>query len=56
YLPFHKEARREEANQCHESAFPPGGECAHPLPSTSHTPDFIKPGTSFSSQREHEDD
>ncbi|MCJ8736678.1 hypothetical protein PDJAM_G00015240 [Pangasius djambal] len=56
YLPFRKEARREEATRCCETAFSPGGECALPLPSTSNTPDFIKPGTSFSSQREHEDD
>ncbi|TSM77370.1 G patch domain-containing protein 2-like [Bagarius yarrelli] len=56
YLPFRKEARREEANRCCETAFSPGGERVPPLPSTSHTPDFIKPGTSFSSQREHEDD
>ncbi|KAI5618859.1 G patch domain-containing protein 2 [Silurus asotus] len=52
YLPF----RREDANQCCETPFSPGGDSALPLPSTSHTPDFIKPGTSFSSQREHEYD
>ncbi|XP_046711561.1 G patch domain-containing protein 2-like isoform X2 [Silurus meridionalis] len=52
YLPF----RREDANQCCETPFSPGGDGALSLPSTSHTPDFIKPGTSFSSQREHEYD
>ncbi|KAL7862290.1 hypothetical protein SRHO_G00137310 [Serrasalmus rhombeus] len=56
YLPFRKEAKREEADQGFIKASSTGGDCPVPLPSTSRTHCFIKPGTSFSSHGEHEDD
>ncbi|XP_036448756.1 G patch domain-containing protein 2-like [Colossoma macropomum] len=56
YLPFRKEAKREEVDQGLTKAPSTRGDCAVPLPSTSRTHCFIKPGTSFSSHGEHEDD
>ncbi|XP_066523209.1 G patch domain-containing protein 2-like isoform X2 [Hoplias malabaricus] len=56
YMPFQKDSRREEDDQDFMKAPSAGVECAAPLPSTSRTHCFIKPGTSFSSHGEHEDD